>query len=237
MELVFAYLAGLLTLINPCVLPVLPLAVSSGLEKNRAAPFAMAAGMSLSFTVLGVGIAALGPALGVSPEQVARFFAVLMILFGVVLLTPAFSAQFALATGGVADAAAKRLMGDGEQSMTGHLLGGVLLGAVWTPCIGPTLGGAIALASQGNELGRAVLIMLAFSAGVSTIIIGIAYGAKRLSPGGRQALYAASRWAKPLAGIAFVVIGLATLFGLTEAAFGAVLDVMPVWLQDLSVSL
>lgn len=237
MELLFAFLAGLLTLINPCVLPVLPLAVSSGLEKNRAAPLALAAGMSLSFTVLGVGIAALGPALGISPESVSRFFAVLMILFGVVLLTPAFSAQFALATGGVADAAAKRLMGNGEQSMAGHVLGGMLLGAVWTPCIGPTLGGAIALASQGTEILRATAIMLAFSAGVSTIVIGIAYGAKRLSPGGREALYAASRWVKPLAGAAFIIIGLATLFGLTEAAIGAALDVMPVWLQDLSVSL
>jgi cytochrome c-type biogenesis protein len=237
MYLIFAYLAGLLTLINPCVLPVLPLAVSSGLEKNRAAPFALATGMSLSFTLLGVGIASLGPALGISPESVARFFAVLMVLFGIVLLTPAFGAQFALATGGVADVAAKRLIGNDERSLTGHLLGGALLGAVWTPCIGPTLGGAIALASQGTEIWRAVLIMLGFSAGVSTIIIAIAYGAKRISPDGRAALFAASRWAKPLAGAAFVIIGLATLFGLTEAAFGAVLDIMPAWLQDLSVSL
>jgi cytochrome c-type biogenesis protein len=237
MEPVFAYLAGLLTLINPCVLPVLPLAVSSGLEKNRAAPLALTAGMSLSFSVLGVGVAALGPALGLSPELVARFFAVLMILFGVVLLIPVLSARFALVTGSVADGAAKRLAGAGDQSIGGHFLGGALLGAVWTPCIGPTLGGAIALASQGAELWRATIIMLGFSAGVSTIIIAIAYGSAWLTPGARGAFYAASRWAKPLAGAAFFVIGFATLFGLTEIAIGAALDIMPAWLQDLSVSL
>lgn len=236
MELVFAYLAGLLTLINPCVLPVLPLALSSGLERNRAAPIAMAAGMSLSFTVLGVSIAAFGPAVGLSPESVARFFAVVLILFGLILLTPVFNTRFALATGGIADAAASRLS-RGEQSLAGHALGGALLGAVWTPCIGPTLGGAIALAAQNTELWWAFAIMLAFSAGVSTIVVLIAYGARRLTPNGREALNAASRLAKPVAGAAFVLIGLATLFGLVEPAIGAVLDVMPVWLQDLSVTL
>jgi cytochrome c-type biogenesis protein len=121
-------------------------------------------------------------------------------------------------------------------------LGGIFWAALCSgpcgrPALGPTLGGAIALASQGAELWRATIIMLGFSAGVSTIIIAIAYGSAWLTPGARGAFYAASRWAKPLAGAAFFVIGFATLFGLTEIAIGAALDIMPAWLQDLSVSL
>jgi cytochrome c biogenesis protein CcdA len=64
MDLIFAYLAGLLTLINPCVLPVLPIVLASSLHRDRRAPMALAAGMSVSFVALGLGITALGPALG-----------------------------------------------------------------------------------------------------------------------------------------------------------------------------
>ena len=60
MDLIFGYLAGLLTLVNPCVLPVLPIVLASALQAHRLGPVALAAGMSASFVILGVGIAALG---------------------------------------------------------------------------------------------------------------------------------------------------------------------------------
>ena len=56
MDLILAYLAGLLTLINPCVLPVLPIVLASALQQDRRAPMALAAGMSLSFVVLGLSL-------------------------------------------------------------------------------------------------------------------------------------------------------------------------------------
>ena len=62
MDLIFAYLAGLLTLINPCVLPVLPIVVASSLQTDPRAPLALAAGMGLSFVAVGTGVAAIGPA-------------------------------------------------------------------------------------------------------------------------------------------------------------------------------
>ena len=64
MDLILAYLAGLLTLLNPCVLPVLPIVLQSAFQQDRRAPLALAAGMSLSFVALGLGLSALGPALG-----------------------------------------------------------------------------------------------------------------------------------------------------------------------------
>ena len=63
MELIFGYFAGLLTLINPCVLPVLPIVLASSLHRDRRAPLALAAGMSVSFVALGLGVTAVGPAL------------------------------------------------------------------------------------------------------------------------------------------------------------------------------
>jgi cytochrome c biogenesis protein CcdA len=72
MDLIFAYLAGVLTLINPCVLPVLPIVLATSLQADRRAPIALAAGMGLSFVALGLGVAALGPVLGITEDTVAR---------------------------------------------------------------------------------------------------------------------------------------------------------------------
>lgn len=237
MELVFAFAAGLLTMLNPCVLPVLPVALASGLGSSRTEPLALALGMSVSFTVLGVLVSLVGPGLGVTPEAVSRAFSLAMVAFGLVLLVPSLNQQFALATAGVATAAAHGMRRADGSAIPRQFLGGALLGAVWTPCIGPTLGGAIALASQGSDLGWATAIMLAFSAGVSSIVLAIAYGAQRFSQSDRRMLDRAARWAKPIAGVAFVLVGLAGFFGATERLVGTLLDAMPVWLQDLTVSI
>jgi cytochrome c-type biogenesis protein len=102
MELIFAYGAGLLTLINPCVLPVLPIVLATALQASRWGPVALAAGMSLSFVVLGVSVTAFGRAVGLTTDDIAQAGAVLMILFGIVMLVPQASAVFSTTTAGFA---------------------------------------------------------------------------------------------------------------------------------------
>lgn len=87
MELVFAYLAGLLTLINPCVIPVLPIVLATAVQTDRRGPLALAAGMSLSFVVLGVGVTAFGHLIGLTVDTLAQIGAWLMVAFGLVLLS------------------------------------------------------------------------------------------------------------------------------------------------------
>ena len=236
MEFVFAYIAGLLTLINPCVLPVLPIALASSLGRHRLGPLALVAGMSLAFTVLGVGVASAGPALGLSVDHVAQAGAVLMILFGAVLLVPRASEAFATASAGFsarADTGMSRLNAD---SLGGQALGGILLGAVWSPCIGPTLGGAISLASQGNSLVWAGGIMLAFSLGISSVMLALAFGAREAIRSRQENLRRLSAIAKPVMGAVFLTVGLMIFFKLHYVLEAALLDAMPVWLQDLSVT-
>ena len=79
MEIVFAYLAGLLTLINPCVVPVLPIVLATALQASKWGPVALAAGMSLTFVVLGVFVASFGVALGIDDQVISQAAAVLMI--------------------------------------------------------------------------------------------------------------------------------------------------------------
>lgn len=237
MEFIFAYGAGLLTLINPCVLPVLPIVLATALQASRFGPVALAAGMSLSFVVLGITITAFGRAIGLNEGMIAQGGAVLMIGFGLVLLVPQLSAAFSSATAGVASRADSGLDDVDRGSLGGQFLGGMLLGAVWSPCVGPTLGGAISLASQGESLIKATLIMLFFAAGVSTIILGLGYGARSALQRRQALMRRIAIAARPLLGITFIIVGTLLLFKVHYILESWLLDVMPIWLQDLSVRL
>ena len=237
MELVFAYAAGLLTLINPCVLPVLPIVLAGALQASRWGPAALAAGMGLSFVALGLLGTAAGRALGLTEETVSQAGAVLMVGFGLVLLVPAASRGFALATAGVSTRADAGIGTLDRQGAGGQFLGGALLGAVWSPCIGPTLGAAISLASQGQGIAQAGAVMTAFAAGVATLILGIGYGLRAALSRNRALMMAVATRARPALGAVFVAVGLAILFRLHPAVEAWAVEALPAWLIDLSVSL
>jgi len=237
MELIFAYLAGLLTLINPCVLPVLPIVLAGALNADKRGPIALAAGMSLSFVAFGMFVASVGHAIGLTQELLAQIGAALMIGFGVVLLTPALSGRFELAMSGVAARADGTIARADNGGLTGQFVGGLLLGAVWSPCIGPTLGGAIALASQGESLGWAFLVMCFFAAGVSTLVLGLGLGGQRLIRGRAEALRGLASKSKTILGVTFIAVGLAILFNLHHIIEAWAIQTLPAWFNDLSVSI
>lgn len=237
MDLILGYGAGLLTLINPCVLPVLPIVLAGALQSSRWGPVALAGGMSLAFVALGLGVATLGRSFGIDQDIVAQVAALLMVGFGLVLLVPQFSARFATATAGMAASADSQMDQLDTTGIRGQFLGGMLLGAVWSPCVGPTLGAAISLAFQGESLLWAGSIMVTFAMGVSTVILALGYGA-------RSALQRRKAWmqtiavrARPILGAVFVVVGVGIFFGVHKLLEIWALDVLPIWLQDLSVAL
>lgn len=179
MELIFAYLAGILTLINPCVLPVLPIVIASAFNADRRGPLALAIGLTISFVAFGMFVTTIGYTIGLTQERLAQIGAVMMITFGLILLVPAFSRRFESATQGFSGAANKKMLGLDLSGFNGQLLGGVLLGIVWSPCIGPTLGGAIALASQGESLFLGIFHHVVFRPWRLDTRLGIIMGRKK----------------------------------------------------------
>ena len=111
-----------------------------------------------------------------------------------------------------------------------------VLGAVWSPCIGPTLGGAVSLAASGENLSQATVTMVVFGIGVSTVLLALAYGSRQVLARRRERMMAAMPWAKPVMGVMLLVVGVAIFFHIERAIEGWLLDVMPVWLQDLSIA-
>jgi len=237
MEFLLGYAAGLLTLINPCVLPVLPIVLATALQASRWGPFAVAAGMSISFVALGMIITVAGRSLGISEEMVANIGAALMVGFGLILLVPAFAGRFASLTAGMSASADAGLDGVDRSGLFGQFLGGVLLGAVWSPCIGPTLGGAISLASQGESLLLATAIMVAFAMGVSTIILALGYGARSVIQRRQVMMRKIAQQSRPVLGVVFIAVGTAILFKVHYMLEGWLVENLPAWLVDFSVSI
>lgn len=137
--LLFAFLAGIVTVLSPCVLPVLPALLSAGAGKGRLRPIGIISGLVFSFTFFTLALTAIVHLTGISPDFL-RYIAIALIAgFGLVMIFPSLGDKFATATSGVADLgqsvqAKSKLFGSGFWS--GFVLG-IALGLVWTPCAGP----------------------------------------------------------------------------------------------------
>ena len=236
MTYVWAYVAGTLTLINPCVLPLLPIIIAAAFQGSRLGPLMLALGLTLSFAVIGVGVTAFGHLAGIDQMSINRAAAVAMVLFGVILLVPRAQdllARVASPLASRANIGIERVQGAGA---AGQLAVGVLLGAVWSPCVGPTLGGAIGLAASGENLGQAGVTMLVFGIGVSTVLLALAYGSREILSARRERLMSWMPWAKPVMGATLLVVGVSIFFHLDRMIESRLLDLMPGWLIDFSVA-
>ncbi len=235
MTFFWAWLAGVLTLINPCVLPLLPVIIAGAFQGNKHGPLYMAAGLTVSFTIVGVLVTAFGHLIGLDEATINKTAAILMIVFGLILLIPQAQEKLASLASPLASGANNRMGSMQTQGGFGQFNIGLLLGAVWSPCVGPTLGGAIGLAASGDGLLQATIIMICFGLGVSTIILLLSYGSRELLNRRKQRLMSWMPWAKPIMGVALILVGIAILFQWNKALDVWLLDVMPIWLQDLSV--
>src|SRR5262245_14803313 len=140
--LALAFLAGALSILSPCVLPILPIVLGAAASQHRLGPAALAAGLAVSFVVVGLFVATVGYSIGLDADLLRNVAAVLMIAISVVLLVPRFQAQLALAAAPLANWSDRRFGGSAKTGLAGQLSLGILLGAVWSPCVGPTLGAA-----------------------------------------------------------------------------------------------
>ena len=94
-----AFLAGCLSILSPCVLPLVPIVLGAAASERRFGPIALATGLALSFTAIGLFVATIGFAIGLDQDVVRALGAVLLIALGFVLLLPSLQAQLATAAG------------------------------------------------------------------------------------------------------------------------------------------
>jgi cytochrome c biogenesis protein CcdA/thiol-disulfide isomerase/thioredoxin len=181
--LAFAFLSGVITILSPCILPVLPILLSGSLGKGRARPYGLIAGFVLSFTLFTLALSAIVQALGI-PADALRYAAVALILvFGLVLLVPRLAALFELGAARVAalgQGSAKPGAAGKKAGFWGGLAVGLSLGLVWTPCVGPIMASVISLALTSRVDGGSVFITLAYSLGTAIPMLAIMQGGRAL---------------------------------------------------------
>jgi cytochrome c biogenesis protein CcdA len=234
--LFLAYLAGALTTLNPCVLPMIPFVLATALREGRWGPLALIAGMSLTFTVLGTLVASIGLAIGLSTEVIRVAGASIMIALGAAMLLPATQRVFATGFAPMADQASGFLDRLVLGGLGGQFVTGMLLGLVWSPCAGPSLFAAIGLASQTGTIPQAAAAMFSFSLGAGTILLALAYGAREVIARRKAALmdFATSGRAKIVFALLFIGMGAMILFGIDKRIEAALLTIMPDWLMMLT---
>jgi cytochrome c biogenesis protein CcdA len=232
----FAFVAGLLSITSPCILPLLPVVVGSAASRHRLGPAALAAGIALSFLLLGLFVATLGFAVGLDAEAFRAGAAVLLATLGATLIVPRLQAWLSRAAAPLAALAQRRLDGVAHAGLPGQFAIGLLLGAVWTPCAGPTLGAAALVASQGRDLVAAALTMSLFAIGAVLPLIGVGLLSRGLLLRWRGRLLAMGRAGKAGLGVAMIAFGVAIFGGYDRSLESALLDIAPDWFTRLSTA-
>lgn len=235
---VFGFLAGTLSILSPCILPLLPIVLGAAASKHRFGPLALAAGLTVSFTAVGLFVATIGFAIGLDGEIIRQGGGVLLAAVGLVLLVPVLSARFATAAGPASNWIESRLggVGDGE-GLTPQFAMGLVLGAVWSPCVGPTLGAASLLAAQGQSLGQVGLVMLLFGLGAALPLAIIGTASREVLMKWRTRMLAAGSMGKMLLGGFLLLIGILVATGMDKVLEAWLIDLSPEWLTRLTTSL
>jgi cytochrome c-type biogenesis protein len=232
-DIALALFAGLLSILSPCVLPLVPIVLGAALSEHRLGPLALATGVGTSFTAIGLLVATIGYSVGLDGEFFKQAGAALLVVAGLVLALPRLQIRIALAAAPLGNWSEQRFGNAGRDGWRGQFGVGLLLGAVWSPCVGPTLGAASVLAAQGRSLGWVALTMLAFGVGSAVPLIGLGLLSRAAMMRWRSRLISAGSNGKAVLGAVLMISGLLILFRLDHALEAGLVGVTPSFLLDL----
>ena len=217
------FLAGVLTILTPCCLPMIPILVV-GANGHSLRPIAIVTGSTITFTTLGVLTGLLG---SVTPDTIRAPFAVGMLVFGVVMADDDVNqlySKYSSRLAGRATSISNRI--DEQQHPLGNgLLVGVFLGAIWLPCVGPILGGVLAYVGTMATVEQGTVLLFTYGVGFSVPLLLVAY----VGQGSMRWLLDATEGAsserfRTITGYAFVLLGVAILFDIDRLALASVIE-------------
>lgn len=230
----FGLLAGTLSTLSPCVLPIIPILLATAVNAHPRAPLVLAGGLAISYALIGTSLAWAGASLGIDSAVFRNVGAAILGLFGLILMSASLQQRFASATSGLGAAGDKFMSRMRVDGLWGQFLIGLVLGVVWSPCVGPTLGAAVVLASQGSHLPQVALLMGMFGAGAALPVVALAYLSRSAIVRSRGSLMRTGKFGKTILGLTMVVIAAVVLAGVDKPLEAWVVDHSPMWLTTLT---
>ncbi len=223
--ILFAFLAGIVTVLSPCILPILPIVLSSSLTGGKKRPFGIVTGFIISFTFFTLLLSTIVKATGLGSESL-RYAAIVIIgLFGVSLLIPAtqvlLEKLFSRLSSIVPVANNSQ-----DSGFFGGIIVGLSLGLLWTPCVGPILASVITLALTGSTNASAFFITLAYSVGTALPMLAITYGGRQLLQRNHWLLENTSKIQKAF-GVTMIAMAVALFFGIDRKLQTIILTAFP----------
>src|SRR4051812_28706234 len=175
--ILFGFVAGAATAVSPCVLPVLPIALSAGATGGRRRPLGIVAGLAVSFTFATVALVYAIDALGL-PDDLLRNIAIAVLIgFGVTLMIPSLAARVEAWLSRFTGRA--RIVRGGDGFWSGIAVG-ASLGLVYAPCAGPILAGVITVTASQPFTGGRLAVAFAYGLGSATVLYLLMIGGRRL---------------------------------------------------------
>src|SRR5579872_7410527 len=178
MLLLFSFLAGLVTVLSPCILPILPVLLAAGIGVGRYRSLGIVIGLVASFTFFTLTLTTIVQATGISPD-ILRYLALILIsCAGLIMIFPTLELRFAHMTSWIArlGTTVQEQAPRGGSGFGGGLVVGISLGLIWTPCAGPILAAITTLVATHALNLHAVLVTLAYSLGAAVPMFFISYG-------------------------------------------------------------
>jgi cytochrome c biogenesis protein CcdA/thiol-disulfide isomerase/thioredoxin len=198
------FLAGVITAVSPCVLPVLPIVLAGGASGGRRRPYAIVAGLVLSFTVFTLSASALLMALGLPQDLLRNVAVALLFVVAATLLVPRL--------GLLVEAPLARLSRRPSGDLGGGFVLGMSLGLVFVPCAGPVLATVSVLSAEHRVGLRLVLLTLFYAAGVGSVLLLVALGGQRAT----RRLRTTRAWWRPALGVVMAAAAFAVAFNLDQ---------------------
>ena len=175
-ELLFALLAGILTVGAPCILPMLPILLGTTVgQKSRWRPVLITLGFITSFALVSFLFGLFTSVLGLSPQGLRTAAVIMLAIFGIFMVWPAPFEKLTSYLSGLINSAS-RVSEKAGNGNGGALVLGLMLGIIWTPCAGPVLGSILTLIATKKDLVNAALLLAAYSVGAGIPLLIVGYG-------------------------------------------------------------
>jgi cytochrome c biogenesis protein CcdA len=176
--ILFAFIAGFVTILSPCILPILPIVLSGSLSGGKKRPLGVVAGFIGSFTFFTLFLSIIVRSTGIPADFMRNLAVVMVLVFGIFLVIPQAQVFFEKLVTKLSSLQKKPSQsGDG---FFGGVIVGSSLGLVWAPCVGPILASIITLSITAQVTFSAVLITLAYALGTAIPMLFITYSGRKI---------------------------------------------------------